>query len=167
MLYLCLFESQNNDISNAISIYIRKSCSRCSQDPIRKVDGVQCPDSLACGKNRTRETCSTWGTSGHPQWVPQNLHEGQNKRACLPHSWRKGKKSIQTGATCSGKWSSSPGISSDWLWDMPSSCCASFSASLYTDLSPTSFLKQQGISDVHSWKENLNRNAGLQDSSQQ
>ena len=118
MLYLCLFQSQNNNIPNPISIYIWKSCSWCSQDPIWKVDGVQCPDGLACGKNRMKETSSTWGTSRHPQRVPQNLLEGGSKRGCFLHSLKTGKTSLPTGASCSGKQSSSLSISSDCLWLM-------------------------------------------------
>lgn len=119
MLYLCLFQSQNNNIPSPVSIYIRKNCSRCSQEPTWKVDQVQRPDGLACGRNRMKETRNTWATSGHPQRVPKNLLEEGSKRRCFPHSLRNRKTSLQTGASCSGKQISSPSISSDCLLVMP------------------------------------------------
>lgn len=119
MLYLCLFQSQNNNIPSPISIYIWKNCSWCSQDPTRKVDGVQRPDGLACEKNRMKETHNTWATSDDPQRVQKNLLEEGSKRGCFPHSLRSRKTSLQIGASCSGKQSSSPSISLDCLLAMP------------------------------------------------
>lgn len=80
---LCHCENQNNNIPNAISIYIWKSCSWCSQDSTWKMNGVQCPDGLACGKNSIKETC-TWGTRGHPYRVPQNLLEKEAREIISP-----------------------------------------------------------------------------------
>lgn len=116
MLYLCLFENQNNNIPNPISIYIWKSCSWCSQDPTWKVDGVQRPNGLACRKNRMKETCSTWGTSRQPQRVPQNLLKKGAKEVVPPILYEEER---QTGASCSLKQISSPSISSDCLWVKP------------------------------------------------
>lgn len=105
MLYLCFFEGQNNNIPNPISIYIWKSCSWSSQDPIWKVNGVQCPDGLAYGKNRMKETLGNQRTfpdsSTKPSWrreqkslfslfpeKTKNKHTGQASVGSKAHFFR-------------------------------------------------------------------------------